>query len=185
MFRRHKEKEGIVKPILNSRRWLIAFVILLLVAALTACERPLHEEEEAVPATGVPAETPPEGLPGTTPEGAITVPEVTGEAPPAGETPAAGEQPTQPAEGVQETPVTAPEGETAQPTVPVQAVESPAPQATTLATGEQIHIVQQGENLFRIGLRYGIDYHELAAYNGIPNPDVISVGQAIRIPPSN
>jgi nucleoid-associated protein YgaU len=66
----------------------------------------------------------------------------------------------------------------------------PAPEPTTAsteqtsATGEIIHVVQPGENLYRIGLRYGIDYHELAAYNGIANPDWISVGQQIRIPPT-
>jgi LysM repeat protein len=49
--------------------------------------------------------------------------------------------------------------------------------------GEQIHIVSAGENLFRIGLRYGFTVAELAAYNNIPNPDRISVGQQIRIPP--
>lgn len=185
MFTRHKEKEGNVKPILSSRRWLIIFVILLLIMALTACERPLHEEEEAAPETGVPVETLPEVQPETTPEGAITVPGVTEEAPPAGETPTEGGQPAQPAEGSVEIPVTPAEGETTQPAEPVQPAESPAPQTTTLPTGEQIHIVQAGENLFRIGLRYGIDYHELAAYNGIPNPHFISVGQVIRIPPSN
>lgn len=182
MFTRHKEKEGTVNSVLNSRRWLIAFVILLLIAALTACERPLHEEEDATPTTEAPAEA----LPETTPEGA-TAPDVTEEAPPSGETPPEGEseQPAEPTEGSEETPVTPTEEETSQPAEPTQAAESPVPQATTLPTGEQVHIVQAGENLFRIGLRYGIDYHELAAYNGIPNPHVISVGQVIRIPPSN
>jgi LysM repeat protein len=51
-------------------------------------------------------------------------------------------------------------------------------------TGEQTHIVQPGENLFRIGLRYGFTVAELAAYNGIANPNQIEVGQVIRIPPS-
>jgi LysM repeat protein len=50
-------------------------------------------------------------------------------------------------------------------------------------TGEQVHIVAAGDNLFRIGLRYGFTVAELAAYNGIANPHYIYVGQAIRIPP--
>ena len=62
----------------------------------------------------------------------------------------------------------------AQPTV--------AAQPTTTA-GEQVHIVAAGENLFRIGLRYGFTVAELAAYNNIPNPNYISVGQVILIPP--
>jgi LysM repeat protein len=43
-------------------------------------------------------------------------------------------------------------------------------------------VVQAGENLFRIGLRYGCPYQELAAYNGIANPNWIAAGQVIRIP---
>lgn len=68
------------------------------------------------------------------------------------------------------------------------ATPPPAPEATaapvqeTSPTGEIIHTVQAGENLFRIGLRYGISYQELAAYNGISNPNVLSVGQQIKIP---
>lgn len=49
--------------------------------------------------------------------------------------------------------------------------------------GDQVHIVQRGENLFRIGLRYGFTVNELAAFNGIANPEFIYVGQVIRIPP--
>ncbi len=58
------------------------------------------------------------------------------------------------------------------------------PTATPLPPSEEItHIVQPGENLFRIGLQYGFTVVELADYNGIANPDRIEVGQAIRIPP--
>jgi LysM repeat protein len=65
-------------------------------------------------------------------------------------------------------------GGTAAPTVVAQ--------PTTVA-GEQVHIVAAGENLFRIGLRYGFTVAELAAYNGIANPDYVYVGQTILIPP--
>lgn len=44
------------------------------------------------------------------------------------------------------------------------------------------HIVRPGENLFRIGLRYGVSYTTLAAYNGIADPAQIYVGQCIVIP---
>jgi LysM repeat protein len=50
---------------------------------------------------------------------------------------------------------------------------------------ERIHTVQAGENLFRIGLRFGYTVTELAAYNGITNPDRLEIGQQIKIPPSN
>lgn len=58
----------------------------------------------------------------------------------------------------------------------------PAATATPATTGDTIHIVRAGENLFRIGLLYGIPYQELAAYNNIADPTQISVGQEIRIP---
>ncbi len=55
----------------------------------------------------------------------------------------------------------------------------------TASTTETTHIVQSGDNLFRIGLRYGFTVEELASYNGITDPTRIDVGQVIRIPPSN
>ncbi len=70
----------------------------------------------------------------------------------------------------------------ASPTVPAPEATA-APTQETSPTGEIIHTVQAGENLFRIGLRYGFTIQELATYNGIANPDVLSVGQQIRIPP--
>jgi LysM repeat protein len=47
---------------------------------------------------------------------------------------------------------------------------------------EQIHVVQAGETLFRIALRYGVTVEELASYNDIADPARIDVGQQIRIP---
>ncbi|MCP4356694.1 MAG: LysM peptidoglycan-binding domain-containing protein [Chloroflexi bacterium] len=55
-------------------------------------------------------------------------------------------------------------------------------QVGTPPTQEVVHIVQPGENLFRIGLQYGYSWVVLARYNGIPNPNYIYVGQPIRIP---
>lgn len=59
------------------------------------------------------------------------------------------------------------------------------PTAVSGGQGETIHIVQAGENLYRIGLQYGFTVEELAAYNGIIDPNSIQLGQEIRIPPSN
>lgn len=62
-------------------------------------------------------------------------------------------------------------------------VPQPSPQPTAQpGTGETVHIVQPGENLFRIALRYNLDYYYLARYNNIANPAQIYVGQRIRIP---
>ncbi|MGH7805979.1 MAG: peptidoglycan DD-metalloendopeptidase family protein [Candidatus Binatia bacterium] len=44
------------------------------------------------------------------------------------------------------------------------------------------HDVRRGENLFRIGKAYGIDYRDLARRNGIRDPAQIEVGQKVFIP---
>ncbi|MGH7820849.1 MAG: LysM peptidoglycan-binding domain-containing protein, partial [Candidatus Binatia bacterium] len=45
-----------------------------------------------------------------------------------------------------------------------------------------MHVVQRGENLYRIGKAYGIDYRDLARRNAIEDPSRIEVGQEIFIP---
>jgi LysM repeat protein len=49
-------------------------------------------------------------------------------------------------------------------------------------SGEQTYIVQAGDNLFRIALRYNMSFETVAAYNNIPWPYRIYVGQEIKIP---
>jgi len=44
------------------------------------------------------------------------------------------------------------------------------------------HIVQAGENLYRIGKAYDVPFEELARLNGIKDPSQIRVGQRILIP---
>ena len=51
-----------------------------------------------------------------------------------------------------------------------------------LAEGSTVHTVQPGENLFRIGLRYGVTVNALVAANGLRNPNFIYVGQRLIIP---
>ncbi|HQE91552.1 MAG TPA: LysM peptidoglycan-binding domain-containing protein [Anaerolineae bacterium] len=60
--------------------------------------------------------------------------------------------------------------------------EPPSPTVVPPSGGETIHIVQPGENLFRIALKYNYSQYYLAKYNGIANPSLIYVGQVIRIP---
>ncbi len=48
--------------------------------------------------------------------------------------------------------------------------------------GQRTHVVQAGENLFRIALNYGLPIDYLAAVNGIANPRQIYVGQVLIIP---
>ena len=49
----------------------------------------------------------------------------------------------------------------------------------------QVHIVQKGDTLFSIAFNYGFGYRELAELNGIQNPDVISIGQEIKLFPGS
>lgn len=60
--------------------------------------------------------------------------------------------------------------------------ETPAPTPAPPSGDEKVHIVQPGENLFRIALKYNYSQYYLAKYNGISNPSLIYVGQTIRIP---
>jgi lipoprotein NlpD len=47
------------------------------------------------------------------------------------------------------------------------------------------HRVKPGENLYRIGLAYGVTHQQLAEANSLRNPDRIEIGQVIRIPGAN
>lgn len=57
-----------------------------------------------------------------------------------------------------------------------------APPTTDAQSGGQSHIVQSGENLYRIALRYGLTVNELSAANGITDPTRIYAGQVLVIP---
>ncbi len=49
-------------------------------------------------------------------------------------------------------------------------------------TQYRYHVVRPGETLSEIGYAYRIPYQELAALNGIGNPDRIAAGQRLRMP---
>ena len=50
------------------------------------------------------------------------------------------------------------------------------------ATSETVYTVVAGDTLSKIAAKYGTTYQALAAYNGIANPNLIHVGQRIKIP---
>ena len=65
--------------------------------------------------------------------------------------------------------------------VPAEATETSEPEAG----GQPLpatHTVVAGENLYRIGLQYGISWVAIAQANGIKNPDRIFAGQVLDIP---
>lgn len=49
-------------------------------------------------------------------------------------------------------------------------------------TGEKVYTVQRGDTLYGIAAKYGTTYQKLTSYNRITNPNVIGVGQKIKIP---
>jgi spore germination protein len=57
----------------------------------------------------------------------------------------------------------------------------PAGQACCGYTGT-VHVVQRGENLYRISLRYGVSMWAIVRANHIANPNHIYTGQRLVIP---
>lgn len=51
------------------------------------------------------------------------------------------------------------------------------------ASQTPVHVVKRGETLYKIAWQHGIDQRDLARWNGLRDPDVISVGQRLRLTP--
>ena len=67
--------------------------------------------------------------------------------------------------------------------VEAQPTTAAAEQATPVQSqAGGTHVVQPGENLYRIGLRYGCSVEQMATANGIANPARIDVGQVLQVP---
>jgi len=77
-------------------------------------------------------------------------------------------------------------GEIAQAATPVSAVDtttaSPAaPETTTAAVTPQYHTVIEGDTIISIAVKYGMDWDELMARNGIDDDTILSLGQSLII----
>lgn len=59
---------------------------------------------------------------------------------------------------------------------------TPTPQPTPAPSNDTIYVVKAGDTLSGIASKYGTTYQTLAAYNNISNPNLIYVGQQIKIP---
>jgi LysM repeat protein len=55
----------------------------------------------------------------------------------------------------------------------------------TTVTGGTTYTVQSGDTLFRIAQRFGVTVQAIVTANNLSNPDSLSVGQQIVIPPAN
>ena len=78
--------------------------------------------------------------------------------------------------GCSSRPVQAPVIDRAAPPAAQGAVRAIDPRSDT-------YIVKRGDTLFNIALDHGLDYKELASWNNLDNPNVIRVGQELRVKP--
>jgi len=77
---------------------------------------------------------------------------------------------------------------TARPQTPAAAAQVPSPafpatRAPEVDTRPTTYTVKRGDTLAAIALEFGLDYREVAGWNGIDNPDRILVGQVLRLVP--
>lgn len=59
---------------------------------------------------------------------------------------------------------------------------TPTTSTQTTSVTDDVYVVKYGDTLSGIAAKYNTTYQKLAEYNGIPNPNKISVGQKIKIP---
>jgi lipoprotein NlpD len=79
------------------------------------------------------------------------------------------------------------------PTTTIKTPSTQSPQTTSAANPSAVaikpldsgktHAVQKGETLYTIALQNNIDHRELALWNNIDNPNLIKVGDVIRLTP--
>lgn len=74
------------------------------------------------------------------------------------------------------------------PTVPRPALDTAVPSGTGTASAQVVHVVQDGDTLGRIALRYYGDANRWqriydANRAAIPNPNALTVGTRLNIPP--
>ena len=62
-----------------------------------------------------------------------------------------------------------------------QATQPAQPSAEAAPPG--YYVVKRGDTLYSIAIDHGVDYRELAQWNGLDDPTKISVGQALRVAP--
>lgn len=182
------------EDVLRLSRWG-AIVLLLALLLISGCTRSKSSGPPEIDVTGTATEV---IVPSLTSGGAPTATSLSGEDAVNATTTALAATATAEAQETEEPTVEAPEATdtavaTEEPTATspaaatgtAQATQAPAATATQSSGtgGATTHVVQSGENLFRIALQYGMSYQRLAAYNGITNPNIIYVGQVLKIPP--
>ena len=74
--------------------------------------------------------------------------------------------------------------DTPTPEVPAEPTATPEPTPTPEPTGPIVYTIQPDESLSEIADRYGLAVDVLAAFNNLPDPELIFAGQVIEIPTS-
>jgi hypothetical protein len=69
--------------------------------------------------------------------------------------------------------------------VPVASANQPAATPTPGASTEGVYIVKAGDTLYSIAKKHGVTVDDLQAWNNIPDPSRIKVGQKIAIKASS
>jgi len=169
----------------NPRNFLLLSVMVALALIAIGCNKeaaPYVTPTTAGGAQAAPTMVVEEGMPNPTDlaataeaNSAMATQAALGEA---GATPVS-QAPTQPP--VTPTPSPIPVVPSATPAPATPTSSAPAPTAQTSGGGQVVHVVQRGENLFRIALRYNTTVQAIANANGIANPALIYVGQKLLI----
>ena len=148
----------------------LTILLLLAVAVLAACERPLQEDTPDLQLLTPEPVLPGLGTPDVVGPGLQTPQTLPGLATPTG---APGEQATP----GQTTPA---EPGDEQPTVAPTATPTPEP---TVRTEEIVYVVVRGDTLGEIAKRFGVTVEAIAQANDIANVNRLEVGQQLLIPP--
>ena len=60
---------------------------------------------------------------------------------------------------------------------------TPAPSPAAAESAASLYTVRKGDTLYSIALDHGHDYKDVAAWNNLANPNVIRIGQQLRVEP--
>ena len=66
---------------------------------------------------------------------------------------------------------------------PIRPIATEPPRPAETDARPELYVVKRGDTLYSIALDHGLDYKEFAVWNNLDNPNVIRVGQALRIKP--
>lgn len=69
-------------------------------------------------------------------------------------------------------------------TVVPKLAAAPKPAAHEKNATPQTYVVQKGDTLYSIAFNHGLDYHEIAELNSIDKPELVRLGQEIRLTPN-